>query len=489
MMEGYSNNNILTDYGEDHFVDQAEMGCSNETVSDECYFPVHKARGWLRCFVEVSGSIEGGGVDYRFFLEGVTPRFLLSAKQLDMDTFLISTHEDFPKSGLEGYTSRIGYCATACRQADSSFLLAINNCRLCDQALGIFSCGRGDNREIVAKISHATHRHEDSGAEMRLNFVSFPYLNHASPTKLREGRRTWCPRTLLNTGPASMPIDTNFTDRITFHPNNIRCVNKLPVWDSVNETLMLSFLGNRVLSTSVCNFILYEERKLLVKKQGPKGKQQDTPDVPQDPRKATPPCTSGLAFLDQMALPADQSILQFGRAAADKFILDFRYPLSPLQAFGISICTFAFDPGAISSKKIKAKKQLQKAKLQREGVPAAGGPMSLGSPKAAKSKRVSPNERDSDDESTSSQFSCMSHDTLASQRSNTSYLSSATNSSAYSQGSFSGTVYSSGPQGQLHDLPRPASSSSSPRSRSVSEANIFRANIASDVLNKESDDD
>jgi len=63
MMEGFSSNdsNILTDYGEDHFVDQAEMGCSNETVSDECYFPVHKERGWLRCCVDVSGSIEGAG--------------------------------------------------------------------------------------------------------------------------------------------------------------------------------------------------------------------------------------------------------------------------------------------------------------------------------------------------------------------------------------------------------------------------------------------
>lgn len=36
-------------------------------------------------------------------------------------------------------------------------------------------------------------------------------------------------------------------------------------------------------------------------------------------------------------------MLQFGKSTATRFVLDFKYPLSPLQAFGIAISTFASD--------------------------------------------------------------------------------------------------------------------------------------------------
>ena len=35
-----------------------------------------------------------------------------------------------------------------------------------------------------------------------------------------------------------------------------------------------------------------------------------------------------------------KTILQFGRIGADKFTMDFRYPMSPLQAFGIVLAAF-----------------------------------------------------------------------------------------------------------------------------------------------------
>lgn len=38
-----------------------------------------------------------------------------------------------------------------------------------------------------------------------------------------------------------------------------------------------------------------------------------------------------------------RAILQFGRCSASKYVLDFRYPLSPLQAFGIALASFTFE--------------------------------------------------------------------------------------------------------------------------------------------------
>jgi hypothetical protein len=39
----------------------------------------------------------------------------------------------------------------------------------------------------------------------------------------------------------------------------------------------------------------------------------------------------------------ERSVLQFGKSTATRFVLDFKYPLSPLQAFGIAISAFASD--------------------------------------------------------------------------------------------------------------------------------------------------
>ncbi len=37
---------------------------------------------------------------------------------------------------------------------------------------------------------------------------------------------------------------------------------------------------------------------------------------------------------------ADLAILQFGKSTPTRFVLDFKYPLSPIQAFGIALSTF-----------------------------------------------------------------------------------------------------------------------------------------------------
>lgn len=37
-------------------LDQMERGFSQEVLRDELYIPVHKSRGWIRCFVSTDSS-------------------------------------------------------------------------------------------------------------------------------------------------------------------------------------------------------------------------------------------------------------------------------------------------------------------------------------------------------------------------------------------------------------------------------------------------
>lgn len=39
---------------------------------------------------------------------------------------------------------------------------------------------------------------------------------------------------------------------------------------------------------------------------------------------------------------ADDAILQFGKSSEDEYVLDFKHPMSPLQAFGIALSTYIF---------------------------------------------------------------------------------------------------------------------------------------------------
>lgn len=39
-----------------------------------------------------------------------------------------------------------------------------------------------------------------------------------------------------------------------------------------------------------------------------------------------------------------EAIMQFGKSSLARFTLDFRFPLSPLQAFGIALASFAAEP-------------------------------------------------------------------------------------------------------------------------------------------------
>ena len=84
--------------------------------------------------------------------------------------------------------------------------------------------------------------------------------------------------------------------------------NKPPRYDKYTKTYILDFKG-RVTVASVKNFQLVLERKKV-----------------------------GLFGGDRTI--ERKTVLQFGKVGADKFTMDFRHPMSPLQAFGIVLSAF-----------------------------------------------------------------------------------------------------------------------------------------------------
>jgi len=337
-----------------------ESGFAHELMIDECYLPAHKSRQWIRCFITLSGK------DFRLYLEN-RRRFLLSAVQVDNDNFLISMNEDFPLRKDPATGEYPGYSASVCRLKDKTFIVSLNYCHLCDQKLGRMDCGRGpNNREVIAKVTHSIRRFKVTNADMRCIFASFPYLGSV-PRHISE-RNIWCPRAIRKVAPA-LPMDADIMKGVEVHPNKVTCVNKLPEWNPDLGSLVLKFQGNRVLSSSSKNFLLYEERKLknpppastnlrrgrshtgsnasLSESRGEDESTAMDSEVSVDfshLSQATDDSSSRIFDQDtSIGISADHALLQFGKATENRFILDFKYPLSPLQAFGIAICSFAPD--------------------------------------------------------------------------------------------------------------------------------------------------
>jgi hypothetical protein len=105
---------------------------------------------------------------------------------------------------------------------------------------------------------------------------------------------------------------------------DLKCVNKLPEWSSRLDSLVLKFQANRIMIPSSKNIIIFEESTYMT---------------------ATVNARSGIKdrkYTEDL-IAADNCLMQFGKRTIDKFTLDYRYPLSPLQAFGIAISMLLFN--------------------------------------------------------------------------------------------------------------------------------------------------
>ena len=131
--------------------------------------------------------------------------------------------------------------------------------------------------------------------------------------------------------------------------------SKLPEWNDDIGSLVLSFQEHRVLKSSAKNFLLVTGGKENSKKEPPR------------PRAGTAEAAAAAAREerrekrrkerrrhrsrydsdsdedeDEDGLEEERATIQFGKAKAGRYNLDFRYPICPLQAFGVALSTFAW---------------------------------------------------------------------------------------------------------------------------------------------------
>jgi len=302
-------------------LEQLELGECREIIASGLLDAVKEVSGWKDCFV-VSEDKE----KFYMFEEG-TNALLLTAKKSG-NHFFISQYEDYPEHrGTNGYC-----CLLRRNQTGFGYTLVSCSCELCDENLQKFSCISGESsyepsdRQILAKISQRKKTIEGIEIETRCLSVRIPASHPRDHSRI-----VWCPRTMglnktseeilsineklrsrdLSEVVEETKLDDDDEEREQLHlsrkkrknqviiaKDSVDLETKLPEWNDDVGSLVLSFRKKRVTCASSKNFILIQED----------GKQ----------------------------------ILQFGKVRPNRFNLDFRSPMSPLQAFGIALSAYGF---------------------------------------------------------------------------------------------------------------------------------------------------
>jgi hypothetical protein len=367
-------------------VDMLEQGACREVMGDKCLSPLNKKKAWQETYVESESKDNFRMVDEK------SGALLLTAKRWKGD-FYISMYEDFPQSfkgagvGAGGVAPAPGspqrrllaerrrYCSVLrLNEAKNGYRLVSCACELCDQQLGKFSCGVAaspDERQVLAEIRHVTRIIAGTEIEARCLDVQLPALTEEDASQ----RVVWCPRTMAHGVHGSIAEEHSRLRRqgsqgtsgavgaalrgveVIHDPNedaetkdnsdderersqssrgaasakalDRRISNaapsggdfahnsdkdryffmtKLPVWNDEMGSLVLKFRNARVLEASSKNFILADKR---------------------DPERA---------------------IFQLGKHSQGRFNLDFKHPISPLQAFGLALSAYCFVGGQASKK-------------------------------------------------------------------------------------------------------------------------------------------
>lgn len=254
--------------------------------------------------------------------------FLLSARR-DKSTFWISQYECVPKleerSSFNGVVKPVENYSTKIRK----FQIFSFQCEHCDDTLQRYTCTHSDDeidltatdsattcsyqRQHFADVTHTDQFIVGSGVQARYMSCDIPHVNEDLT------RVVWCPRTSKDTleeearrkleidtmlknvdisGGSSSGGDDDGVDSlgkgITYSLDT-----KLPQWNDAAESLVMKFVGRRITVASSKNMLL-------------KSKEDG------------------------------KNIMQFGKARTGKYHLDFKHPLSAIQAFGIALTTFAW---------------------------------------------------------------------------------------------------------------------------------------------------
>lgn len=162
-------------------------------------------------------------------------------------------------------------------KAKTEWRLVQERCENCQFAPKHMSCACSGKQQVAFMRHHRRPVGEGIFNSMEV---------HVPGLYSDESRVIWCPK--LGRGDLSEPIDNSY--------HSLHLGTKQPVWNDQVESLVLDFKGRSVLS-SAKNFQLSPEHK------------------------------------------PEHVICQYGKIGQNTFSLDFRYPLSVIQAFGTALTT------------------------------------------------------------------------------------------------------------------------------------------------------
>jgi len=344
-------------------LEMLEAGICKNVIAEKCIKPLERKESWQQCFI-----LSEGKHCFKMYDES-SGALLLTAKRTKGGEFYISQYEDFPETFKgpvkNGENSNNGpscdirdsypskqierYCVVLKPgSTKSSFKLVSRSCELCDKRLNKFSCGASSgqcngDRQILGIITHRTTIIDQTDIEARCLDVQLPGL-------LNGERIVWCPRTMAKGVHADITLENqrlrsystgdskygqeqeeskegeesdgderpkNSEDykakrgkqlkqkNIPFTKNangdRYYFTTKLPKWNDEVGSLVLQFRNKRVRMASSKNFILTDKN---------------------DPQKL---------------------VFQLGKCQSGRFNLDFKNPMSPLQAFGIALSAYGFN--------------------------------------------------------------------------------------------------------------------------------------------------
>ena len=230
--------------------------------------------------------------------------FVLSARR-DKSTFWISQYECIPKLAEKSAFTAVVRPYESSSAKVRKFRMFSTKCEHCDDELFKYTCGHNEEKKegetgFEERQHLADIRHTDQiirGADVQARFMDceIPFVRSDL------SRVVWCPRAAKEAEPEEryerLGSPHSKTDEVAFSFDT-----KLPEWNHAAESLVMQFAGRRVKVASSKNMLLH--------------------------------CKVGDEKPKQM--------LQFGKACSGKYHLDYKHPMSALQAFGICLTTFAW---------------------------------------------------------------------------------------------------------------------------------------------------
>lgn len=310
-----------------------------------------------------------------------TNRFMLSAKMVG-NNFYISQYENFPanfrKESEKGSSGASFIAVLRLCPKTKKFKLFSRQCECCDQVLGLMTCGaqslHNGDRQLLLELAHLSSPvHCGYDTVIDCNVVKTKLPNVFSDLS----RSCWCARfgkpssnnggvseNSVTKGGRSMPISDlsniesdrdeacDANDRAALkqkknkilkkkaetaparmsggaaelaagnpHEGECTLLTRKPRFDRNSGSLRMKFLNNRVKEASSKNLIFYIDKNSHVDQ------------LKQDAADGT------------KSVPVDDAVLQFGKACDNRFNLDYRFPLAPVQAFAMSLSLFKWQAG------------------------------------------------------------------------------------------------------------------------------------------------